>query len=165
MMYESRGPLARGRETRELEQGDVLRGVLIPQAVTGASFGIRSGGTWIWQRPQLPAARILAEEGKGEGHDVRVMTKVLRDADCIVLSNSCDNYAADNPILLAPIRPIELPPSPTEEVRERLAEVLATLAPRCDQPGCEGIAVKIGGGRMALCDPCAAARSGCHRRG
>jgi hypothetical protein len=158
VMYESREPLTRGRETQDLEQGDVLRGVLTPEAVTGASFGIRRGGSWDWQRPQLPAEKILEEEAKGPKNNLRVMAGVARGLDCIVLSNSCDNNSGDSTILLAPIHPFELEVPPVEEMRERLAAVLEVLAPRCSRAACEGFAFKTASG-APLCDQCAESES------
>jgi hypothetical protein len=159
MMYESRKQLTKGRETQELEQGDVLRGVLTPEAVTGASFGIRRGGSWIWEKPQLPASKILEEEKKGPRHDLRVITKVVRDLDCMVLSNSCDNYSGD-PILLAPLHPFEVESSQAEAMREQLADAVNTLAPRCGRSGCHGFALKTGTDSVLLCDVCAKGDSG-----
>jgi hypothetical protein len=154
MMYETRERLSNGRETQELEQGDVLRGVLKPELVTGASLGFRRGSRWEWDRPQVPPAKILEEEKKGATNDLRVMAKVVRDLDCLVLSNSCDNYSGRHPILLAPIHPFELDDPPVEEMRERLADLLNALAPRCDRPGCDDIALMTAGG-VALCEGCA----------
>jgi hypothetical protein len=158
MMYESRKPFTEGRETHELEQGDVLRGVLTPELVTGASFGIRRGGSWHWEKPHLPAEKILEEEKKGAKNNLRLMTGVARDRDCIVLSNSCDNSSGDYPILLAPILPFQLEVPPVEEVREHLAAVLSAISPRCSRPRCEGFALKTAGG-APLCDDCATSES------
>lgn len=160
MMYESRNPLSKGRETQDLEQGDVLRGFLIPEAPTGASFGIRRGGSFEWKKPELPAAAILeaeqkANEGKSKGDGPRVMVKIARELDCMVLSNSCDNNAGHYYVLLAPIHPFETDPSEAGELREQLSNVLRALAPQCDQPECEGVALKIGDGGAKLCDACA----------
>jgi hypothetical protein len=63
-MYEDRGPLTSGRETADLNQGDVLAGVLRPGPATGPSLVRRNlaGSGLIFRKPQTPAAEVLEGE-------------------------------------------------------------------------------------------------------
>jgi hypothetical protein len=94
-MYESRTVL---ENTRDLNQGDVLQGVLTPNLLTEKNFALRQG-----------SKLILADEEalRNRPPTLRVMHEV-QHSDCLVVSNSCDNVSG-LPLLLAPIRPLVFP--------------------------------------------------------
>jgi hypothetical protein len=142
--------------SRELEQGDVLRGVLMPKLPHEQAFGFqrqaadkKEGWRWFW-KPKLAAADLLEQENK----ELRVMSKLQRQ-DVLVLSNSCDNASGAYPILLAPIHPFVLPKSETVALRKALADVVRAFAPKCDICGMIALHVESGRDRH-LCDACAA---------
>jgi hypothetical protein len=94
-MYRDRPALA---DTLDLDQGDILRGVLRPQAVTGRNFAILKDGSKF--RYPAPAEAVLTVS-----EELRVVSKLEKVDLCIVLSNSCDNSSEHLPVLLAPARP------------------------------------------------------------
>lgn len=85
--------------TRNLNQGDVLLGMLRPKTPTGKNFCLRQGSKFVYPAPPETLAQIKA--------DLRVATQPER-IDALVISNSCDNAAGDNPLLLVPIQPFKL---------------------------------------------------------
>jgi hypothetical protein len=92
-MYVSRPPLT---DTHDLNQGDLLVGVLRPKIVGDSSFVVREGPK---ANPVKPEARITLDA------KLRVISP-LEVVDALVISNSCDNVG-DAPLLLVPIRPFK----------------------------------------------------------
>ncbi len=91
-MYEPRAALA---DTHDLNQGDILTGVLRPMTVAAGNFVLRDGG-----KVKYPASPKSLENSDP---NLRLMHEVRVENHCIVVSNSCDN-TLDYPIFLAPIR-------------------------------------------------------------
>lgn len=96
-MYEPRAALA---DTHDLNQGDILSGVLRPATVTEGNFVLRDGG-----KVRYPAPPKSLENSDP---NLRLMHEVRVESRCMVVSNSCDN-TLDYPIFLAPIRPFAFP--------------------------------------------------------
>jgi hypothetical protein len=159
-MYRDTGPVGDGG-SRELDQGDVLRNVLLPKLPHDRAFGFQrqtsqkgDAPRWVW-KPNFTAEELLAQEGK----ELRVMSRLERVPYALVLSNSCDNYAGDGPILLAPIRPFEYYDSPAISLRRVLTEVVNALVPRCGEDGCSNPAVlRRDGTEQPICEDCAVKR-------
>lgn len=142
--------------SRELEQGDVIRDLLLPKLPHERSFGFQRQGKgerkWFWKDP-FPGIELLEQENK----ELRVMSQLQREPFSLVLSNSCDNDSGDEPILLVPIRPFQYPGSPAASVTKALADVVAALAPRCTAEGCSHIALRKRGNGSVVCDNCSVA--------
>jgi hypothetical protein len=156
-MYVDRPPVGEGG-SRELEQGDVLADVLWPTLPHDRSFGFqrqaadkKEGFRWFW-KANFKADELLEQEGK----ELRVMSKLVREPFALVLSNSCDNYSGEGPVLLAPIRPFEHYDSAAISLRKALNDVVNTFAPRCGEDGCQGLALsRRVPGDTPICADCA----------
>lgn len=83
---------------RDLNQGDIVRGLFRPPPGTEKSFQILRDGNKL-QYPFPPNG--LSEENKG----LRVLVTPSREEICVVVSNSCDNYSGNLPLLLVPTVP------------------------------------------------------------
>lgn len=90
-VYEPRGPL----ETRDLNQGDILSGVLRAKLPAGEGFALQRSAKVQYPAPPEYLAHCSSE--------LRLICKVER-IDALVISNSCDNCSGLNPILLAPVK-------------------------------------------------------------
>jgi hypothetical protein len=96
-MYEDRGPLKR---TEELDQGDLLRGILRVPSAVARNFGRLRGGNK-FRYPAVPQDIFDVDP------ELRVVLTPIKEDLCIVLSNSCDNFSGKLPVLLAPAIPFE----------------------------------------------------------
>src|SRR5258708_19553270 len=91
------------RLPKDLNQGDILRNVHLPQPPTGENFAL------VENKNKIRFPFPVTELGKAELLDgVRVMMRPIR-IEALVISNSCDN-ASGFPVFLAPIRPFRFPP-------------------------------------------------------
>ncbi len=104
-MYRARPALT---DTLDLDQGDLVRGVLRPQIVTGRNFAILKDGNKF--RHPAPADAILSVSD-----ELRVVSKLERSDLAIILSNSCDNCSENLPVILAPLRRFEFEAETPEE--------------------------------------------------
>lgn len=97
-MYERRPAL---NDTGELNQGDILRGLLRPQIPTDKNFGlIRNKNKFDW--PARPEHLSEVDE------NLRAVAPVVREDLALVISNSCDIFSKRYPILLIPALPFKL---------------------------------------------------------
>lgn len=94
-MYVARPDLV---DPHDLNQGDILTGMLRPKILTEKNFCVRTGS-----KVTIPAP---AETLKALDKNLRVMSELER-IDALVISNSCDN-TGNNPLLLVPVRPLKL---------------------------------------------------------
>jgi hypothetical protein len=92
-MYQARPPLT---DTHDLDQGDILQGVLRPHTVIDRNFVLRDGGK---VRPTVPPEALTEANS-----NLRVMHELTREELSIVISNSCDNVL-DLPLLFAAVKP------------------------------------------------------------
>src|ERR1700676_4866819 len=96
-MYESRPAL---NDTAELNQGDLLRGFLRPQIPTDKNFGLlRNKNKFDW--PARPEHLVSDEK------DLRNVAPLAREQLVLVVSNSCDIFSKNYPILIVPARPFK----------------------------------------------------------
>jgi hypothetical protein len=94
-MYEDRTPLT---DTRDLNQGDLLRGILRPLYATAKNFAIlKDGNKFKHPAPTEAVFRVDKE--------LRVVLTPQREDLSIVASNSCDNALGNLPILIVPALP------------------------------------------------------------
>jgi len=95
-MYRERPPLA---DSHELDQGDILKGLVQPKPASKKSLvPVRDKTKIDW--PPKP------EHLKKPDEELRLVCRLEFPESLIVLSNSCDN-AGEYPLILAPIRPFE----------------------------------------------------------
>jgi len=142
-MYVDRPPVG-DAGSRTLEQGDLLKDLLVPALPGPQSFGFRKGSKWT---RDLTVAQIVSDD-----RDLRVMSNLNR-IDAIVLSNSCDNFAGTQPLLVAPIKKFAPPTSGAAELRELLAGVSDVFLPRCT---CNALAPLIStDAGNPVCEACA----------
>jgi len=152
-MYEDRPRLPVGRESSGLEQGDVIRGLFVPDPVTDESFIIRGkGASYKFVKPRLPPHDILAGEKDGL---LREMSKVPRAPFCVVVSNSCDNSGGDDLVLFAEVNEFTFSPPVEVELRAQISTLVHALAPRCSNSGCSAMALKQTPTGHPWCEGCA----------
>ena len=114
-MYQGRPPLT---DTHDLEQGDILRGILRPHTVIDKNFVLREGGK---VNPKPPPEAL-----RESNPNLRVMHALEREELSIAISNSCDN-TLDLPLLFAVVRPFGFPKgTDTPEQQWRVVSEAAT---------------------------------------
>lgn len=97
-MYDTRPALT---DPRELEQGDILRGILRPSAATAKNFALlKDGNKFKHPAPQEAVLEV--------SKDLRVVLAPQREELSVVVSSSCDNALGTLPILLVPAKPFKL---------------------------------------------------------
>jgi hypothetical protein len=97
-MYVPRGALVDPTWSRDLNQGDLLAGLLFPKPATDKTFCVRTNGTNV-------SASASAQDIQQPNPKLRVMLQVEVEPFVLVLSNSCDNSGGDYPVFVCPVRP------------------------------------------------------------
>jgi hypothetical protein len=88
-------------ESKHLNQGDFIRGMLRPRIVTDKTFCAIEGGNKLVR--EVAAALFKAVNFALGNKRLRLVAEV-ESTDALVVSNSCDNFGADSPVILAPVR-------------------------------------------------------------
>jgi len=152
-MYRDRPPV-NNDGAQDLEQGDVLAGVMFPALPGDRSFGFQRTGEkgkpalWVWKK-EFSGEELLAEESKA----LRVISRLTREGHALVLGNSCDNYSGDTSIWLAPIRDFKFLPNEASRLRGAFVGVVNEFLPKCSQGACTKPATREGATGLA-CDAC-----------
>ena len=101
-MYDERLPIDEERDTTDLHQGDILAGIFMPDALTGASYNVHKGNSY-----GQASATDISDAEKAGGQKLKLITSVKRRPFCLVVSSTCDNFQGTSPVLLVPIEPYE----------------------------------------------------------
>jgi hypothetical protein len=85
-------------DTAELNQGDILKGVLRPDVPQDTNFGLlRNRNKFVWPAPAADLATPNA--------DLRSVLRLKSEPLTLVVSNSCDIFSKSYPVFLVPARP------------------------------------------------------------
>lgn len=117
-MYVARPPLGAPSWSRDLNQGDVIAGLLLPKPLTDKTFCRREG-------PKTSDSATAQDLALPNPH-LRVLLRLDREPFCLVLSNSCDNAGGDLPLLICPVRPLKFKEDSTDAEKWRQISVAAT---------------------------------------
>jgi hypothetical protein len=123
-MYADRVTLT---EARQLEQGDLVTGLIRPLLPTNKNI-LKLSRPPSFNNAQLAKAVDLA----GDLAQLRGVNRIETVATALVVSNSCDNDGGD-PIILAPVRPYEFADgmtSPAEQWRDISEAATGTASPK-----------------------------------
>lgn len=117
-MYDARAPLA---DTKDLNQGDILRGILRPLTPTAKNFAIlRDGNKFQYPAPPEKVSNVDKE--------LRIVLTPQREEFSLVVSNSCDNALGSLPILLIPTTPFKFQSATPEEQWEEVSQAATGTA-------------------------------------
>ena len=95
-MYEARQPIEGATGTTDLQQGDLIADLLIPEAFTAASFQMR-------RKNQIFNRATASDITDASLNDIKLMCSVKRTPFTMVVSSTCDNFQETSPILVAQV--------------------------------------------------------------
>lgn len=100
-MYIARPLLADPRWSRDLNQGDIIKHLLVPMPATEKTLCLRLSGKAV-------SGSASPDDVRAANPMLRVVLKLEVEPFALVLSNSCDNSTGDTPVLVCPIKPLPL---------------------------------------------------------
>jgi hypothetical protein len=90
-------PKGAPKSATDLEQGDILTGILRPEVPQSTALHVRQG-------PRADPADVAKGEASFALHKLRSLVQLESLQHCLVLSNSCDNFQGKQ-LLLVPMSP------------------------------------------------------------